>query len=488
MLSRAEIEKIVRTAMHRLYGGAKTVRFAMLATYMAVTLVTIILMSVYIVQIMSENMYSEKNIKLFAKANMISQAVENSWDFQDSTTNYLRVEDIVSRSLAGTDIRGVVTDSSFNVIYDTNREANMLGKVFVRGVLKRAIDGEQADASYESDGGKMIAVAVPLYRNGTVSGGIYLAENVQTVQTNVDAMRRSLWLFGVLLIFVTIMLSVGLSYIITHPFEQFICVANAISRGDFTKRASVRGMSEMAQLGRTLNYMCDELSLLDEKRKNFVSDVSHELKTPMATIKLLCDTLVSAENPSIEMIREYLSDMSSEIDRLTRLVDKLLELSRLDAGANICKSEFDITEMCAFIVHGLDTLAKEKDITIKYFYNSGNNRNITADYDKLYEVVYNLVNNAVKYTPEHGTVILRLNNTAERCIIEVEDNGPGIPDEEKTKIFDRFYRIDAARARDTGGTGLGLAIAKEAIRLHSGTIEVSDAESGGSLFRIELPN
>lgn len=472
----------------RAFNGIRTIRFTMLATYLAVTLIVLILMSAYIIGMLSENLYSRETTDLYAKANMISQTTAEVWDAEEENVQYLRLEDITNRMLAGTSIRGVITNSSYIVLYDSNREANMVGRVFMRSVLKPALEGVQSDSTFNSDSGKTISVAVPIEHGDEIIGGVYLAENVSTISDTINSIKASLIVFSILILFLIIILSIGISYIVAQPFTEFIEVAQAISNGDFSKRANVKGMNEAAQMGRALNYMCDELNALDEKRRNFVSDVSHELKTPMAGIKLLCDSLIEAKDPKMETIREFLGDMSSEIDRLTRLINRLLTLSRLDAGAqNIKITDIDIDSLCENVVRGLGTISVEKNIKLSFEHGEGDVHRIEADYDKIYESVYNIVDNAIKYSPANGNVSVEVESEDGFCVIKVTDDGPGIPDDEKNRIFERFYRLDDSRARDTGGTGLGLAISKEAIVLHGGTIEVVDVPGGGSRFIIRLP-
>ena len=464
---------------------AHTLRVGILSAYVAVTLVALILMYFYTVVIVSQNLNSEKKMELFSKANIISQSTAGMWVSDESVMN-LRIEDITDRLLAGTNIRGVVTNTSYTVLYDNNREANMTGKVFMRNVLKRAIDGEQDTSVFESDSGKTLTVAVPIVTGDEIIGGVYLAENLSSVTDTVATIKMSLIMFGLLILIIIIGISVGMSYLVTRPVMAFTEVARAISRGDFSMRAEERGSREIIEMGQALNFMCDELATLDMKRKNFVSDVSHELKTPMAGIKLLCDSLVKAENPDMDTIREFLTDMSMEIDRLTRLINRLLELSRLDSDASLNRSQVDMIALCKGVIKGLEKIAHENCIELKF--KSDDEKLVTvADYDKMYECVYNVAVNAIKYTPQFGHVTATVKRDANNCVIEVEDDGPGIPDNEKNNIFERFYRLDDSRARDTGGTGLGLAITKEAILLHKGTIEGRDAEMGGSIIRITIP-
>lgn len=477
----------IKKLAKNVYKKAHTIRFSMICAYVAVTLITLFLMCIYNIGVLSENLYSEKEMKLYAKANMVSQTVSAVWDANDDRVMYLRIEDITDRLLAGTNIRSVVTDNSYTVLYDNNREANMTGKVFMREVLKCALDGEQKTSTFESDNGKTLTVSVPIELGGEIIGGVYLAENVSAISKSIDAIRTSLVLFSILLLFIIIIITVMISYVVTKPLGEFINVAKAVSKGDFSRRVTVKGSHEMEQMGQAFNFMCDELTELDEKRKNFVSDVSHELKTPMAGIKLLCDSLIAAENPDMDTIREFLNDMSEEIDRLTRLINKLLTLTKLDSGTNLNLSKVEINALAMGVLHSLQKLADEKDIALLPDLKDEPIM-INADYDKIYECVYNLVVNAIKYTPEGGHVAVRVNLEGPDCIIEVEDDGPGIPDSEKPKVFERFYRLDDSRARDTGGTGLGLAITKEAVLLHKGSIEVLDAEPNGSIFRITVPS
>lgn len=477
----------IKKLAKNVYKKAHTIRFSMICAYVAVTLITLFLMCVYNIGVLSENLYSEKEMKLYAKANMVSQTVSAVWDANDDRVMYLRIEDITDRLLAGTNIRSVVTDNSYTVLYDNNREANMTGKVFMREVLKCALDGEQKTSTFESDNGKTLTVSVPIELGGEIIGGVYLAENVSAISKSIDAIRTSFVLFSFLLLFIIIIITVMISYVVTKPLGEFINVAKAVSKGDFSRRVTVKGSHEMEQMGQAFNFMCDELTELDEKRKNFVSDVSHELKTPMAGIKLLCDSLIAAENPDMDTIREFLNDMSEEIDRLTRLINKLLTLTKLDSGTNLNLSKVEINALAMGVLHSLQKLADEKDIALLPDLKDEPIM-INADYDKIYECVYNLVVNAIKYTPEGGHVAVRVNLEGSDCIIEVEDDGPGIPDSEKPKVFERFYRLDDSRARDTGGTGLGLAITKEAVLLHKGSIEVLDAEPNGSIFRITVPS
>ena len=460
----------------------------MVATYLAIIVTTLVLMSAYIIGLLSENLYSSETINMFAKANIISETIADSWN-EEAWTEEDRYAPVVEGSLAGTNIRGVVTNTAYTVLYDTNEESQLLGKVFMRDTLKRALDGEQADMVSENENDmQLISVAVPISIGGDIVGGVYLAKSVSTIAATIKSARNSLIVFSTLIIILIGMLSLGMSYIITSPMQEFREVAREISKGNFSRRVNVRGRNEIAQMGETLNYMCDELELLEEKRRKFVSDASHELKTPMAGIKLICDSLVSAENLDPAMVKEFLGDMSDEVDRLTRIVECLLVLTKLDSGGSSLKlEETDIKMLIGHVVKKLTPIATAKNIVIGADYHDRDIAPMVMDYDKMYEAIYNIADNAIKYSPEGGFVNIDVTSDSSYLTIRIEDNGPGIPEGERDRIFERFYRLDDSRARDTGGTGLGLAITKEAILMHNGTISVSNASEIGSIFTIKLP-
>lgn len=466
-----------------------SMRFTMVSTYLAIIVTTLVLMTIYVIGLLSENLYSAETVNMFAKANIISEIISDGWGSDMSAVSSEEFASVVEQSLAGTSIRGVVTNMSYSVMYDTNEESDLIGRVFMRDVMKRALDGEQADTITDAENDmRLVSVAVPIKESGNVIGCVYLADSVNAIDDTIRSTRASLIVLSALIIILIGMLSLGMSSIITSPLHEFQDAAREISKGNFTKRVNAKGSNEIAQMGETLNYMCDELGQLEEKRRKFVSDASHELKTPMAGIKLICDSLVSAENLDYEVVKEFLSDMSDEVDRLTRIVERLLVLTKLDAGvSSLNAEEVHIKTLISQVAKKLTPIATSKDIVIYTDYHDIDFAPALMDYDKIYETVYNIADNAIKYSPEGGFVHVDVNVDGSDMIIKIEDNGPGIPESERDRIFERFYRLDDSRARDTGGTGLGLAIAKEAVAMHGGTIEVTNASEVGSIFTIRLP-
>lgn len=459
-------------------------RFSMMATYVAVILISMILLSVYILGALSDNLYNSERVKLFAKANIISDLIKTTDDITE-TTRYS-----VNQILSGSNMRSIIVDVDYFVCFDSNEDSDLAGKIIVREAINKCMQGrEQASGIHiSSNDVAMMSVAVPLLDGGDLKGAVYLVESLTDADMTIRNIRKNLVVFAVLISILVAMLSLGLSLMTTAPIDNFISVAKEISKGNFNIKAKEKGTLELVEMAKALNVMSAELDDYEQNRKKFVSDVSHELKTPLATIKLICDSIVTTNNPEPEMIQDFLGDLSDEVDRLTRIVERLLTLTKMDANQNnAALTPVDFEVMVNAITRKLTPNAEAKDIVLFTDFSVHGLEPMMLDYDKIWEAVYNIVDNAIKYTPDGGFVKVGLALDNKTVIIRVEDNGPGIPDEEKEKIFERFYRLDDSRARDTGGTGLGLAIAKEAILLHGGGISVEDSTEGGSVFVISLP-
>ena len=460
-------------------------RWVMMLTYIVVIMITLVLMSIYILGVLSESLHSNESVKLFAKANIISGTIAPYFENPSSADGSM----LAGQILAGTGIRAVAVNPSFTVIYDSNTEASLAGKVLMRDIINTAMTGEQAQSVSKSEEGKSImAVAVPVIVRDETVGVVYLNESIDDIDKTISYVEINMFFFSVLISVLVGMLSLGMSYVVTSPIDDFIKVAKEISKGNYKVRLKIRGRNELSEMADAMNSMCEELENVNETHKKFISDASHELKTPLATIKLICDSIVDTKEPDIEMIREFLADLSNEVDRLTRIVERLLTLTKIGSEEEMAKlTPVDFNVMLNAILSRLEANAKAKHIMLYGDFSLQEIAPILIDYDKIWEAVYNITDNAIKYTPENGTVRMRLELEGREIAVIIEDSGPGIPESERDKIFERFYRLDDSRARETGGTGLGLAIAKEAVTLHGGRIEVGESEFGGSKFVILLP-
>ncbi len=459
-------------------------RFSMMVTYVGVILIAMTLLSIYILGILSDSFYNTEKMKLFAKANIISGLITDTNNINDD------IKDSINKTLTGSDVRCIVAQKDLRARFDSNSDSDIVGKVVVREAINECLS-INAEASAITEGAnnfKMLSVAVPHTRSGKTTGVVYLVESISKEDSSVGAIRRNLIIFALIIVVLVAILSVGLSVMITAPIDNFISVSKEISKGNFNVKAKEKGATELVEMAKALNYMSKELDDFEQNRKKFVSDVSHELKTPLATIKLICDSIVSTDIPDTEMTQEFLGDLSDEVDRLTRLVERLLTLTKMDANQKTAElTQVDFVVMLNAIIRKLTPNSEQKNIVLFSDFGDVALEPMMLDYDKIWEAIYNITDNAIKYTPEGGYVRVGLALNGQVVTVSIEDNGPGIPDSEKDHIFERFYRLDDSRARDTGGTGLGLAIAKEAVMLHGGDISIRDAKDGGSIFDINLP-
>lgn len=459
-------------------------RFSMIATYVVVILIAMTVLSVYILGILADSFYSTEKVKLFAKANIVSGLISDTEDITDET------HESIKRTLLGSNIRCIVVGKDLRALFDSNSDSDIVGKIVIREAVNKCMSkGEETYVIGEGiNGVKMLSVGVPLMTGTRTLGAVYLAESVSGAEAAVDDIRKNLIIFAVITSILVAMLSFVLSLMTTAPIDEFIAVSKEISKGNFSIRVKEKGTSELQEMAKALNYMSQELEDFEQNRKKFVSDVSHELKTPLATIKLICDSIVTTDNPEPDMVKEFLGDLSEEVDRLTRLVERLLTLTKMDANQKVKEATpVDFVVMLKAIERKLMPNANAKNIMFYDDFGDITLEPVMLDYDKIWEAIYNVTDNAIKYTQEGGYVRMGLGIKNQMLVVTVEDNGQGIPDSEKEHIFDRFYRLDDSRARDTGGTGLGLAIAREAVLLHGGEISVKDAKSGGSIFTITIP-
>jgi signal transduction histidine kinase len=217
-----------------------------------------------------------------------------------------------------------------------------------------------------------------------------------------------------------------------------------------------------------------------------VSDASHELRTPLAAIRLLSDSITQSDNMDVDTMREFASDIGNEAERLQRITEKLMNLTKLDAGISLTQREpVDIKAVAQRTLHLLEPLATQQNVSLVM--ELADNCVIMASADDLYQIIFNLVENGIKYNVSGGSVTLRLHKDKFRAILTVADTGIGIPEADIQNIFDRFYRVDKARSRASGGSGLGLAIVHDAVIGNDGLIEVSRRPEGGTTFTVTFP-
>ena len=273
---------------------------------------------------------------------------------------------------------------------------------------------------------------------------------------------------------------------LTAPIKAMTSAIRRMGKGDLSARVKVHASGELKELADSYNAMAEKIENFDQSRSQFVQNASHELKTPLATMKLLLENLIYQPDMPSELRAEFMQDMNHEIDRLSGIITDLLTLTKMDSEETAIKHEkFDFTELCIGAVHALQPAAEKNRLTLTM--DVAKDVTLQGDESKLGQVIYNLIDNAIKYTPEGGSVHVTMKADGRNAVFAVRDTGVGIPEEDAKHIFDRFYRVDKARSRETGGTGLGLSIVRQMVQLHRGEIKVDSVFGKGSTFTVTLP-
>ena len=322
--------------------------------------------------------------------------------------------------------------------------------------------------------------------NGQMIGVLVYSSPIQDMMQRVYHLQDQMVLYFLIAACVAMIIALVISRILTRPVVSLTRSIQRMGRGDFSVRVPVKGSGELRRLSETFNTMSEKLEMLDQSRNQFVSNASHELKTPLATMKILLESIIYQPDMDADMRTEFLTDINKEIDRLNMIIGDLLTLVSMDSKTmRLNRSNFSFAELINDTAERLKLVLVQRNQELKL--QLSDRCEMYADSAKLTQVVYNLMENASKYTQEGGFIRVRLIRSGRDAILTVTDNGPGIPKEDQTHIFDRFYRVDKARSRETGGTGLGLSIVRQMVLMHGGTVSVESEEGNGSTFTVELP-
>lgn len=283
-----------------------------------------------------------------------------------------------------------------------------------------------------------------------------------------------------------LLLGFVLSKSLVKPFGRVSKAIEELTDGYLDEEISVPDYTETQVLSSVFNKMLKRMKVLDDSRQEFVANVSHELKTPMTSIKVLADSLVGQENVPVELYQEFMQDITVEIDRENKIITDLLSLVKMDKKASELNIEkVNINELMESILKRLKPIADKKKVELVL----ETYRPIVAEVDavKLSLALSNLVENGIKYNVEDGWVHVTLNADHKYFYVSVADSGVGIPEESIDRIFERFYRVDKSHSREIGGTGLGLAITRNAIAMHRGAVKVKSEEQKGTTFSVRVP-
>ena len=382
------------------------------------------------------------------------------------------------------DLRIIILDTRGIVVVDSGglEEGNTLIAPEVMSVMQTPT----AVTSIQPNGIVSYTAAPITNENDRLIGIALLVSSVQDISDLVDIVSSQTGRLNLIAAGFAGVSALFVSYLILNPLKRLLKAVERMSEGYLDQRVKVTGNNEFSQLCRAFNNMNDRLEQVEKNREEFVSNVSHELKTPLTSIKVLSESILFQENVPDNTYKEFLQDINSEVGRMDGIINDLLTLVKLDqTTAFINISDVSIGNMVRDIVRRLNPLAGLKDISLHH--DEQRDITIKADEMKLALAISNLVENGIKYTPRGGSVTISTGADHQHAYITVTDTGIGIAEEEQSKIFTRFYRVDKTRDRDTGGTGLGLSITHTTVLLHKGSIRVKSKEGEGTSFVVRIP-
>ncbi|HIX49164.1 MAG TPA: HAMP domain-containing protein [Candidatus Mediterraneibacter caccavium] len=380
--------------------------------------------------------------------------------------------------------RVMVIDKDLRVVKDTYSLDE--GKTDVSENVVRCMKGERTNFYDRTN--HYIEVTSPIVESG---GEKVLGVMLASVSTdNIETTKQVLYTHGGVIVGIAMillaMLSVFLADRMVRPIHKITGAIENVTEGYSDDVLHVDTFTETRQLSEAFNKMLGRLKILDESREEFVSNVSHELKTPMTSMKVLADSLLEQDNVPVEMYQEFMQDIAKEIDRENQIITDLLSLVKMDrSGQTMNIRTMNINDLLEQILKRLKPIAEKKNVEMVM--ETFRPVNAEIDETKFTLAVSNLVENAIKYNHENGWVHVSLNADHKYFYVKVEDSGIGIPEQDQAHIFERFYRVDKSHSREIGGTGLGLAIARNAVLVHRGSIKVYSNEGEGTTFTVRIP-
>lgn len=380
--------------------------------------------------------------------------------------------------------RVVVINDEFKIIKDTYSLQE--GKTIVSEDVVKSFQGQQV--SHYDEKSRYIEVATPVLmpKEHKVIGMMLVSISTDSIRDSVTVLRAKADIALATIIIMFVVLAVFMSIFLVRPLKRMTHTIDEMAEGYGENYLHENAYNETKQISEAFNKLWDRFRILDASREEFVANVSHELKTPLTSMKVLADSLLAQPDAPVELYQEFMGDLSQEIERENKIINDLLSLVKLDKkGANLNIKSENVNELVERILKRLRPLAAKQNIELVF----ESFRPVQAEVDevKFSLAVTNLVENAVKYNHKEGWVHVALNADHKFFYLKVADSGVGIPKEETENIFERFYRVDKSRSREIGGTGLGLSIARNAVIMHRGAIKVHSESGEGTTFTVRIP-
>ena len=456
----------------------KSTQFRYAITYIIITACVLLFLNIYSSQISQKLFYNSKEASMIEKCQLAATEISDM-----DVVNKVTVMKAVSEMSSIRATRLIVTDQNGLGIYDSQNGSGV-GKYILFPEITQALKENDVFSWYYHDGTMQSHAATPIISYGTVIGCVYMMELDAEQGALIQSLQKNTLFISLFLEVAVIIFALFFSTTFTKRLRRIMVSMRIIREGDYSHKVDMGGNDELTVLGDEFNDLVERLQTSEQKRSNFVSDASHELKTPLASIKLLTDSILQ-NDMDIDTIREFVGDIGNEADRLNRMSQKLLSLSRIESQADSDCEIVYIAPTVERVVRMLNAIAMENKITIHT--DLEDDCSILVIEDDLYQIIFNLVENGIKYNVPNGELFVTLHKEDDNAIVIVRDTGVGIPDEAVGHLFERFFRVDKARSRKSGGSGLGLSIVRNMVERNRGEITVESEVGKGNKFTLVFP-
>ena len=456
--------------------GSTLIQYAII--YVIVTLIVLVFLNIYSSGTSQKLFYQNKEVSMIEKCQLAAAEIANLEVLNPSTASTA-----VSQMGALRVTRLIITNQSGLTMYDSLGESSPSTYVLLPEVVS-AMEGNDVFHWEYHDGAMQSHAATPVYSYDTLIGCVYMMEYDVNQGTLIQSLQSNVFTITLVLELAIIIFSIIFAIAYSKRLRQILTSIRTIREGDYSHKVMMGGRDELTVLGEEFNELTDKLQTSENKRRQFVSDASHELKTPLASIKLLTDSILQ-NDMDMNTVHEFVEDIGNEADRLNRMTLKLLSLSRIESQQDGDCEIMYMTPTIERVVRMLRGIAAQNEITIETHLEDDSP--VLVLEDDLYQIIFNLVENGIKYNLPGGKLTITLAREDDNAILRVTDTGVGIPEQSIGHIFERFYRVDKARARKSGGSGLGLAIVRNMVERNQGAIHVESTLNVGSTFTLTFP-
>ena len=480
-----ELVTISRTDAGQRGSYLRSLKFRIMILMILIGIVPTVIVAAVVIRNYEQRAVTSRSVTVKNQCDIIANKLVKESYFKDQGNENINAQFKMLTSIYGGRI--LVINKDYRVIKDTYNLANR--RYILSPKVIDCFSGEESSVYNSDDHFVELTVKItdPDSTSDEIIGVMLVSFSTKEIDYNSQFMQRQgLMILGIL-VAVIIVGGYLLAGLLVAPFDRITRAIRATKGDLLTEMQPVRTYEETEQISSAFNKLISQVNVLNESRSEFVANVSHELKTPLASMKVLADSIIMNPDTTQEEYREFMYDISSEIDRENAIINDLLSLVRMEKRVDdLNVTETNVNELLELIVKRLKPIADKANVELRYECF----RPVTAQIDetKIALVMTNLIENGIKYNkPEGGWVNVALNSDQSFMYLTVSDSGIGIPEESLDHIFERFYRVDKSHSREIGGTGLGLAITKSAITMHNGAIKVTSTEGEGSSFLVRIP-